>query len=112
MTSNAAELRSLLALAKENGVFFMEAMWTKFQPLARAFKRVLEDGNLGPPVSLHADLPLFYDIESGRENGNRLLRSRSSDVQASRQATGFLIQNLEVGRYSTCASLSQMKCDG
>ena len=64
MTSNTAELRSLLALAKENGVFFMEAMWTRFQPLARAFKEVLEDGRLGPPVSLHADLSIDMDIES------------------------------------------------
>ncbi|KAG5338897.1 hypothetical protein C0989_005623 [Termitomyces sp. Mn162] len=33
VTSNAAELRSLLAAAKEYNVFFMEAMWTRFQPL-------------------------------------------------------------------------------
>ena len=65
MTSNAAELKSLLVLAKENGVFFMEAMWTRFQPLARAFKKVLEGGNLGPPVSLHADLSVDFGIESG-----------------------------------------------
>ena len=67
MTSNSAELRSLLALAKENGVFFMEAMWTKFQPLARAFKKVLEDRSLGPPISIHADLSIFFDIESACE---------------------------------------------
>jgi len=64
VTSNAAELRSLLTLARENGVFFMEAMWTRFQPLSRAFKKVLEEGNLGPPVSLHADLSGAFDIES------------------------------------------------
>ena len=29
----------------------MEAMWTKFQSLACAFKGALEDGRLGPPVS-------------------------------------------------------------
>ena len=61
---NAVELKSLSTLAKENGVFFMEAMWTKFQPLSGALKKVLEDGRLGPPVSLHADLSLDFDIES------------------------------------------------
>jgi len=66
VTSNSAELRSLLTLAKENGVFFMEAMWTRFQPLSRAFKEVLEDGKLGPPVSLHADLSNYFNIESAR----------------------------------------------
>ena len=64
VTSNAAELKSLLVLAKENGVFFMEAMWTRFQPLSHAFKAVLEDGRLGPPVTLHADLSGYFDIES------------------------------------------------
>ena len=43
----------------------MEAMWTRFQPLARAFKGVLEDGGLGPPVSLHADLSSYFGIEGG-----------------------------------------------
>ena len=64
MTVTAAELKSLLILARENGVFFMEAMWTRFQPLAHAFKKVLEDGRLGPPVTIHADLSHDFDIES------------------------------------------------
>ena len=64
VTMNSAQLRSLLTLARENGVFFMEAMWTRFQPLAYAFKKILEDGKLGPPVSLHADLSHDFDIES------------------------------------------------
>ena len=42
----------------------MEAMWTRFQPLARTFKKVLEDGNLGHPVSIHADLSVDFGIES------------------------------------------------
>lgn len=63
VTTNAAELKSLLTLARENGVFFMEAMWTRFQPLAHAFKRALEDERLGPPVSLHADLSRDFYIE-------------------------------------------------
>ena len=64
VTSNAAELRSLLALAKENNVFFMEAMWTKFQPVSQEFKKIAEEGTLGLPVILHADLSVFFNIES------------------------------------------------
>jgi predicted dehydrogenase len=64
VTSNAAELRSLLALAKKHNVFFMEAMWTKFQPISREFKKIAEEGTLGNPVVLQADLSVFFDIES------------------------------------------------
>jgi predicted dehydrogenase len=46
------------------GVFFMEALWTRFQPLALEVKRIAEEGTLGLPVLLHADLSLNYDIYS------------------------------------------------
>jgi predicted dehydrogenase len=46
-TTNAAELKSLIALAKEKNVFLMEAMWTRFLPVATAIKKVITDGRLG-----------------------------------------------------------------
>ncbi|KAL1710754.1 hypothetical protein EV121DRAFT_285181 [Schizophyllum commune] len=64
VTSNAAELKSLLAAAKENNVFFMEAMWTRFQPLAQEIKKVVDSGELGLPIALHADLSGDFDIEN------------------------------------------------
>lgn len=68
MTINAAELRSLLAAAKEHNVFFMEAMWTRFQPLVLDIKRIIDDGILGMPITVHADLSVDFDIYSGLEN--------------------------------------------
>jgi len=56
VTLNTAELRSLLAAAKEHGVFFMEALWTRFQPLTLEVKKIAESGVLGKPVALTADL--------------------------------------------------------
>ncbi|KAJ3515395.1 hypothetical protein NMY22_g14464 [Coprinellus aureogranulatus] len=64
VTTNAAELRSLIAAAKERDVFFMEAMWTRFQPLALEVKKIAEEGSLGKPVMLHADLSGDFDIEN------------------------------------------------
>ncbi|KAK7449667.1 hypothetical protein VKT23_013141 [Stygiomarasmius scandens] len=64
VTTNAAELRFLIQAAKENNVFFMEAMWTRFQPLALEVKKIGESGELGKPVVLHADLSGNYDIEN------------------------------------------------
>jgi predicted dehydrogenase len=64
VTSNAAELRSLLAAAKEHGVFFMEALWTRFQPLALEVKKISESGVLGAPLALQADLSDDFQLHS------------------------------------------------
>jgi predicted dehydrogenase len=63
-TSNAPELRALIALAQEKKLFFMEAMWTRFQPLVKDIKAVAEEGSLGLPVVLHADLSGDFDVDS------------------------------------------------
>jgi len=64
VTINAAELRDLITLAKDYNVFFMEAMWTRFQPLSLELKKIAEEGPLGLPVLLHADLSGIFDIHS------------------------------------------------
>lgn len=62
VTINAAQLRSLLDAAKEQGVFFMEALWTRFHPLALEVKKIGESGVLGEPVALQADVSLDFGL--------------------------------------------------
>ncbi|EGO20891.1 hypothetical protein SERLADRAFT_351556 [Serpula lacrymans var. lacrymans S7.9] len=64
VTVNSAELRSLIAEAKKQGVFFMEALWTRFQPLTLELKKLAEDGTLGAPVVVHADFSNDFGISS------------------------------------------------
>ncbi|KAJ7460599.1 hypothetical protein FB451DRAFT_496276 [Mycena latifolia] len=64
VTCNVAELRALIAAAKENGVFFMEAMWTRFHPLSLALLKILHGGELGAPVVVTADLSGDFDIKN------------------------------------------------
>ncbi|KAJ7695109.1 NAD(P)-binding protein [Mycena rosella] len=64
VTCNVAELRALIAAAKEVGVFFMEAMWTRFQPLPLAVLKILHGGELGAPVVVHADLSFDFNIKN------------------------------------------------
>ncbi|KAH7914951.1 hypothetical protein BJ138DRAFT_241217 [Hygrophoropsis aurantiaca] len=64
VTCNAAELRALIAAAKEHGVFLMEALWTRFQPLTKEIKRIGEEGTLGAPVVVHADFSNDFGIEN------------------------------------------------
>ncbi|KAG2349693.1 NAD(P)-binding protein [Suillus weaverae] len=63
VTCNAAELRSLITTAKENGVFFMEAPWTRFQPLAKEVKELIDSGTPGLPVVVHADFSVDFGID-------------------------------------------------
>ena len=42
----------------------MEALWTRFQPAILELKKVAEEGTLGDPVLVHADLSGDFDIES------------------------------------------------
>jgi len=42
----------------------MEAMWTRFQPLTLEVKNVIDKGELGAPIVLHADLSGNFDIQN------------------------------------------------
>jgi predicted dehydrogenase len=50
--------------AREARVFLMEAMWTSFQPAARAIRELVSSGELGRPVVVDADLSGDFDVES------------------------------------------------
>lgn len=64
VTLNAAQLRSLLDAAKEQGVFFMEALWTRFLPITMEIKKLAEsDCGLGEPVALQADLSIYFRLD-------------------------------------------------
>ncbi|KAH7335115.1 hypothetical protein B0J17DRAFT_63714 [Rhizoctonia solani] len=63
-TSNAAELKSLISIAKENNVFLMEAMWTRFLPIAEAIKTIINSGEIGDVKVLHADLAGDFKLDS------------------------------------------------
>lgn len=52
---NADEARTLLRAAKAEGVFAMEAMWSRYLPQAGVLRRMLDDGILGEVQQLFAD---------------------------------------------------------
>jgi predicted dehydrogenase len=54
-TMNAAEARELVALARERGLFMMEAMWTRCLPHIAAVRELLAGGALGEIVTVTAD---------------------------------------------------------
>jgi predicted dehydrogenase len=56
MTLEAATTERLFAEAHERGLFLMEAMWMATHPVVRTVLRLLEAGEHGRPLQVHADL--------------------------------------------------------
>jgi len=54
-TMNAAEAREVVAVARERGLFAMEAMWTRFLPHTALIRDWLGRGLLGDVVTVTAD---------------------------------------------------------
>lgn len=60
MAMSAADVRRLGALAAEAGVFLMEAMWMKFNPLYRRLAEIVADGRVGEVRSVRATFGLPF----------------------------------------------------
>lgn len=54
-TINAKQAQHLWEVAKEKGLFLMEAMWTRFLPSTRAIMEVINSGAIGEVMFLKAD---------------------------------------------------------
>ncbi len=52
---NATQAREMIAAAKQNDVFLMEAMWTRFLPHTRKLKQLVDSGAVGPVRMMQAD---------------------------------------------------------
>ena len=55
MCVNAAQGERMKAWAAENGVFLMEAMWTRFLPAILEAKKIVDRGDIGEILGIEAD---------------------------------------------------------
>ena len=62
-TINAAEAAKVINLARQKGLFLMEAMWTRFLPLMSKVRELIADGSIGPMQMLTADLGYRKEFE-------------------------------------------------
>ncbi len=60
-TMNADEARHLVAAARAEKLFLMEAMWTRFLPHMIEVRRLVADGRLGDLVMVSADHGQWFD---------------------------------------------------
>jgi predicted dehydrogenase len=62
-TATTAGAAEVIDLARQTGVFAMEAMWTRFQPAVVALRELVADGAIGEVRSVQADLGIARDYD-------------------------------------------------
>lgn len=62
-TVTPAATREIVDLARERGVFVMEAMWTRFQPAIVRLRELVADGAIGEVQSVQADLGAQHNTD-------------------------------------------------
>ncbi|MCM4168264.1 scyllo-inositol 2-dehydrogenase (NADP(+)) IolU [Arenibacter antarcticus] len=62
MGISTEEVEKMIASAKKNNVFLMEALWSRFNPAIRKVKSLVESGEIGDIAYLHADFA-FYALD-------------------------------------------------
>ncbi len=67
---NKAQVLEMVKTAKAHNVFFMEALWSRFNPTIIKVKNLIDEGAIGKVGYLHADFA-FYGLD--RDEGGRLL---------------------------------------
>jgi len=62
-TLNARQAREVVSTARSHGLFCMEAMWMRFNPLIRETQRLTASGRIGDLVSVRADLSHRFEYD-------------------------------------------------
>lgn len=65
-TVNEREARELVACARAEKQFLMEAMWTRFLPVIVEVRRIVESGVIGRPILLRGDFGFYGDYEEDK----------------------------------------------
>ncbi|HEA21762.1 hypothetical protein LCGC14_2417790 [marine sediment metagenome] len=70
MGIDADQVKMMIASAKKNKVFLMEALWSRFNPSIVKVKKLIDEGKLGDIANLNANFG-FYALD--RDENGRLL---------------------------------------
>ncbi|KAF2280378.1 NAD(P)-binding protein [Westerdykella ornata] len=72
-TVNAAQAQILIDIAREKKLFLMEAMWTRFFPVAKEVRDIVKSGQLGEVIRVWADLSFWKDVEGEFGTAHRMV---------------------------------------
>ncbi len=63
MALNAADARDVLTAARDKGVFAMEAVWMRVNPLILKAREMVASGVIGDVLAVHADFSIKLDFD-------------------------------------------------
>lgn len=63
---NAVQAEEMVFCAKENNVFLMEAMWTRFLPVTHKAMEWIREGKIGEPTRIYSDFGMCLMTEESR----------------------------------------------
>lgn len=64
---NTKEVKEMLEVAKTEGVFLMEALWSRFNPTIKKIKELVDNGSIGELKYINADFA-FYALDRPEES--------------------------------------------
>jgi len=70
---NLREAEKMVALARQNKLFLMEAMWTRYMPALAQLRRIVALGEIGAPRQLHADFGFYAPVDPAHRVNHREL---------------------------------------
>lgn len=73
LTVNAPQASALIDLARSKNLFFMEAVWTRFQPYAYKLQEVIESGAIGQVRAVQAELCADFGPTAKENPDHRLV---------------------------------------
>lgn len=73
LTVNAAQAKIVYNTAKEKGLFFMEAVWTRYFPLSQAIRKHITDNDIGEVIRVSADMSIGATPEKDFDPGHRMV---------------------------------------
>ncbi len=130
-TMTLEEAEEIFATAKEMGLFAMEAMWSRHLPHYRYLEALIDGGNIGRVVSLHADhgqhlthVPRLMEPELGGGSlhdlgvysnhfANFVLgRPERISYMTRPTSTGVIAAEMIVGKYPGALSVASSNLDG
>lgn len=72
-TTNAAQTKILVEIAKEKGLFLMEAVWTRYFPASKEIREIIQSGKLGKVHRVFADVSFGSVMEEAFPPENRMV---------------------------------------